>query len=240
MNKAAIDFQKIEGEIPYWTTFAGRRRVLRRAAFLTELGEIRKGRRVLEIGCGVGTFTEKLSEKGAQLTALDISFDFVRKAHLKLDPHARCLVANAMQIPFSAETFDSVVGSSILHHLNVEETLKECWRVLRPGGCVALAEPNMLNPQIFVMKNVPVIKRWMKEDPDETAFIRWRLARTFRQLGFKEVRAFPYDYLHPSIPRPLVPLIERMGQCFEQIPFIREFAGSLIIIAKKPMSDNGG
>lgn len=225
---------KIEGEIPYWTTAAGRRRVLRRVSFLKELGGIGPGKRVLEIGCGVGTFTEKLIEGGAHLTAIDISFDFIQKAAGRMNHQTTCLVADATAIPFLSGLFDAVVGSSILHHLKVEKALTEFWRVLRSGGHLALAEPNMLNPQIFLMKNVPLIKRWMGEDPDETAFVRWHLARTLRRMGFQEVTLFPYDYLHPSTPRPLIPVVEGMGRLLERIPGIREFAGSLVIVAKKP------
>lgn len=233
MRNTQASPSKVEGEIPYWTTLAGRRRVLRRVAFLRELGGIRPGKKVLEIGCGVGTFTEKLSEVEMQLTAIDISLDFVQKASHRVNHDTHCLVADAMATPFLSEVFDTIVGSSILHHLKVEEALKEFWRILRPGGCIALAEPNMLNPQIFVMKNVQPVKRWMGEDPDETAFVRWSLARTLRRVGFQEIQIFPYDYLHPFTPSFFIPLVERMGKLFERIPVIREFAGSLMIVAKK-------
>ena len=228
------DPSKIEGEIPYWTSVAGRRRVLRRAAYLREFGGLRPGKKILEVGCGVGTFTEKWEMAGMNLTAIDISLDFVKKASLRTNHRTQWAVADAMKTPFLPEVFDAIVGSSILHHLNVEWALQEFWRILRPGGSVALAEPNMLNPQVFVMKNVPVIKRWMGEDPDETAFVRWLLARTLRKVGFEVVSIFPYDYLHPSTPSPLIPLVEGMGRLFEGIPLLREFAGSLVIVARKP------
>ncbi|MBI4436584.1 MAG: methyltransferase domain-containing protein [Candidatus Omnitrophica bacterium] len=233
MQTAQANPVRVEGEIPYWTTVAGRRRVLRRAFYLRTLGGIEKGKAVLEVGCGVGTFTEKLTEEGVRLTAIDILPDFVQKAYRRINQQAHCVVADAMVTPFCAETFDAVVGSSILHHLNAEAALKEFWRVLRPGGRLALAEPNMLNPQIFVMKNVPAVKRWMGEDPDETAFIRWGLAHTLQRIGFQDIRIFPYDYLHPSTPAFFIPFVERMGQWFECIPVLREFAGSLMIVAKK-------
>ena len=236
MKNAQANPVRIEGEIPYWTTLAGRRRVLRRVSFLREFGGIEKGRRVLEVGCGVGTFTEKLTEEGVSFTAIDILPDFVQKTHRRTDHRAQCVIADAMATPFLGEGFDVVVGSSILHHLDVDKALREFWRVLRPGGRLALAEPNMLNPQIFVMKNVPAVKRWMGEDPDETAFVRWILARALRRIGFKEVRIFPYDYLHPSTPSLFIPVVESIGKWFERIPVLREFAGSLMIIATKPES----
>lgn len=234
MNNSRPVPPKVDGEIPYWTTLAGRRRVLRRVAFLREFGDVEVGKKVLEVGCGVGTFTERFLDGGADLTAIDISFDSVQKARHRANHQTDCLVADAMATPFLQGVFDTVIGSSILHHLNVKKALEEFWRVLRPGGTLALAEPNMLNPQIFLMKNVPIVKRWMGEDPDETAFIRWRLTRTLHQTGFEGVRIFPYDYLHPSTPGPLIPIVEGLGHLFERIPLIREFAGSLVIVARKP------
>ena len=233
MKSAQANPVRIEGEIPYWITPAGRRRVKRRATFLRCLGGIEKGKKVLEVGCGVGTFTEKLVGEEIDLTAIDILPDFVQKASRRVNHRVHCVVADAMVTPFPPETFDIVVGSSILHHLNAETALREFWRVLRPGGRLALGEPNMLNPQIFVMKNVPPVKRWMGEDPDETAFIRWGLARTLRKVGFQEIHIFPYDYLHPSTPSFLIRLVEGMGKFCERIPILREFAGSLMIVAKK-------
>ena len=234
MKQAQTDPSKIEGDISYWTTVAGHRRVVRRVHFLREPGGAGLGKRVLEVGCGVGTFTKELTGNGMQLTAIDISLDSVQKASRRVNHQVHCLVADAMEMPFLSEAFDTVVGSSILHHLKIETALREFWRVLRPGGRLALAEPNMLNPQIFVMKNVPAIKRWMGEDPDETAFVRWTLARTLRRIGFNEVRISPYDFLHPSTPSLLIPVVESLGQWFEQAPFLREFAGSLMIVAEKP------
>ena len=64
---------------------------------------------------------------------------------------------------------DSVVGSSVLHHLEVDAALKEIWRVLKPGGLVFFTEPNMMNPQIAVQENVPAIKERLGDSsPDET------------------------------------------------------------------------
>ena len=59
----------------------------------------------------------------------------------------------------------------------IEEALRDIYRVLKPGGTIYFTEPNMLNPQIAMQKNIPWIKRKLGDSPDETAFFRWPLRR---------------------------------------------------------------
>jgi hypothetical protein len=121
-----------------------------------------------------------------------------------------------------------------LHHLEVEQSLRKIFDLLTPGGVMAFAEPNMLNPQICVQKNIPWIKRMLGDSPDETAFIRWRLAKLLRSIGFEEVQITPFDWLHPSTPRPVMGLVSLIGWVLEKTPLLREFAGSLLIKARRP------
>jgi SAM-dependent methyltransferase len=134
---------------------------------------------------------------------------------------------------FDDGSFDAVVGSSILHHLDVGRAIDEMYRVLRPGGRIAFAEPNMMNPHIAFERSTPVIRKWMGVSPAETAFFRWRVAARLREAGFSEVRVEPFDFLHPAVPQPLIPVMRGVGGLLERIPFAREIAGSLIISARR-------
>src|SRR5262249_46108430 len=129
--------------------------------------------------------------------------------------------------------FDAVVGSSILHHLEIEPSLAKIAALLKPGGVMSFAEPNMLNPQILVQKNVPWIKKLAGESPDETAFVRWKLKGAMERVGFTDVRITPFDWLHPATPRPMIPLVRAAGGMFENLPGVREFAGSVLIFGRK-------
>jgi SAM-dependent methyltransferase len=133
------------------------------------------------------------------------------------------------------ESFDAVVGSSVLHHLNLACALREAHRILKPGGRIAFAEPNMMNPQIALQRKIPALRCWAAESPEETAFFRWRLARRLREAGFANVSIRPFDFLHPLVPRPLIPLVRGVGAVMEHVPLLREIAGSLLISA-----DRGG
>jgi ubiquinone/menaquinone biosynthesis C-methylase UbiE len=219
-------------EIWGWASKAGQLRAERRANLLIAKAGIAKGLNILEIGCGTGVFTAKLVVTAANITATDISVELLGKARKRV-PNARFQIADAEGMPFAEGAFDCVVGSSILHHLNLEVALKEICRVLKQGGRLAFAEPNMLNPQVMLQKNIPVLKKMLGDTPHETAFFRGRLAHTLRKNGFTEVKVEPFDFLHPVTPALLIPLVQRAGLLLEGIPFCREIAGSLIISAAK-------
>jgi len=98
---------------------------------------------------------------------------------------------------------------------------------------MVFAEPNMINPQILLQKNIPFIKERLGDSPDETAIVRWSFKKLLKKHGFTEVHIFPYDFLHPYTPTPLIPVVNGLGKLFEKLPLTREIAGSVIISAKK-------
>jgi ubiquinone/menaquinone biosynthesis C-methylase UbiE len=217
-----------------WASPAGQKRADRRAALIAEVGKIQKGNRVLEIGCGTGLFSRKVQElTGADIFATDLSDELLHLAKQHGTKGVTYLKDDAMRMQFADNSFDVVFGSSILHHLNFEASLAEIYRVLKPGGKMVFAEPNMLNPQILIQKNVPFIKKALGDSPDESAIIRWKYAKLMGKVGFKNVNIFPYDFLHPSTPRFLVPTVDRISRVVDKIPVIKEIAGSVIIYGEK-------
>lgn len=96
--------------------------------------------RALELGCGTGFFLLNLMQAGVaeKGSVTDLSPGMVKVAlrnagHLNLDVDGR--VADAETIPYEDNTFDLVVGHAVLHHIpDVEQSLREVLRVLKPGG----------------------------------------------------------------------------------------------------------
>ena len=220
------------GEIWNWESPAGKLRWARRVKMLSR--HLRSGMSVLELGCGTGYFTRELACSGANIVAVDVSPDLLEIAKANSSaPNVRYEIQNAYELSYPDAVFDSVVGSSVLHHLEIEKAIREIYRVLKPGGTIYFTEPNMLNPQIAIQKNVPWVKRKLGDSPDETAFFRWPLRRLLEQNGYRDVRIDPFDFLHPKTPVRLIDRLNAVGRLLESVPVISEFAGSLYIRAIK-------
>ena len=218
-----------------WGTPAGQYRSRRRGTLIIEKANLRPGMPVLEIGCGTGLFTEMFTESGARIVALDISKDLLKKAmSRKLPPEQVRFLALSFEDEHIRGPFDAVIGSSILHHLEIRPALDRIYRLLKPGGLMVFTEPNMLNPQIMIQKNIPWIKRRMGDSPDETAFFRWQFRSLMIKAGFERIDIIPFDWLHPAIPRRFISFFNHVGAILETIPVIREFAGSLLISGHRP------
>jgi SAM-dependent methyltransferase len=218
-----------------WQSPAGRQRAVRRASMIARGAGLTPGAHALEIGCGTGLFTELLSRTGARIMAVDISPDLIERARMRGLPADRILfIEGRFENSTIKGPFDAIVGSSVLHHLQMDEALPIMYDLLRPGGVLCFTEPNMLNPQIFLQKKIPWIKRWAGDSPHETAFTRWGIRRALRRTGFRIDGITPFDWLHPAVPPRLIKTISRWGQYFEKIPLLREFAGSLYILASRP------
>ena len=197
-------------------------------------GHLKSGMTILELGCGAGYFTKELAHSGAEIVAIDVSAELLEIAEVNCSAsNVHYEIQDACVLTYPDATFDSVVGSSILHHLEIECALREIYRVSKPGGTIYFTEPNMLNPQIAIQKNVRWIKWWLGDTPDEAAFFRWPLRRLLERAGYRDVRVDPFDFLHPKTPESLSRRVAMLGGFLENLPVISEFAGSLYIRASK-------
>src|SRR5437870_2111150 len=132
------------GEIWNWESPAGKLRWARRVKMLSK--HLGAGMRVLELGCGTGYFTRELARSRADIVAIDVSPELLEIARANCSGrNVRYEIQNASALSYPDGVFDSVVGSSVLHHLEIEEALREIHRVLKAGGTIYFTEPNMLN-----------------------------------------------------------------------------------------------
>lgn len=216
------------------SSFAGKMRLARRASLILKETAMKPGMQVLEIGCGNGNYTKLFVQTGARVIAIDLSEDLLARARESV-PSARFSCTDAESLEgIESESVDLVVGNAVLHHLDAPLALRAAWRVLRPGGKLCFTEPNMLNPQIALQKNIPPLKRLLGDSPDETAFIKWPMRRMLREAGFEDLRVYPFDFLHPWTPGFLAVAAQPFLRLLEYLPLVREIAGSLLITARKP------
>ena len=228
-----MDTEKIWG----WKTPAGQLRAERRAQMISASALLGPGIRALEIGCGTGIFTEIFAGTGAQIIAVDISMELIEKARSRRLPENQVIFLEKRFEDCDVDgPFDAVIGSSVLHHLDIKAALAKIYELLKPGGIMSFAEPNMLNPQIMLQKNIPWLKRRMGDSPDESAFTRRQLRHLLQNAGFVKVTVLPYDWLHPATPVTLIKPVAKAGRILEKLSIIREFAGSLHLSAERPLA----
>lgn len=127
-------------EDSYWW-FVARHRLteaLLTAKFGSPKGET-SGLKILDIGCGTGAMSARLSKWG-QLVSADFSplaLDFSKRRGL-----SHLVAADAMNLPFAENSFDALVAMDILEHLPDDvAAMKEFYRVLKPGGKVIATVP---------------------------------------------------------------------------------------------------
>jgi len=116
-----------------------------------------RGRRVLEVGAGVGTDARQLIRAGALYTGLNVdrgSADMTARALREFQLPGASLQSDATALDFPDGTFDVVYSFGVLHHIpQVQRAVAEIGRVLRPGGelVVMLYNRSSINYRVEIM-----------------------------------------------------------------------------------------
>ena len=107
--------------------------------------EMIAGKSVLDVGCGLGFFSRRLQERGAQVVACDIGPGLVQKTRERVGCRAEVVDALELVNHFGAECFDGVVSSECIEHTrSPEQALRQMAGVLKPGGYLSVSTPNAL------------------------------------------------------------------------------------------------
>lgn len=122
--------------------------------------------RVLDIGCGIGTYVEKF--RGCGATAFGVDVDLERVTRGRRDKNLDTLALSVSEaLPYASDTFDGVLLHEVIEHVNDDrETIREAHRVTRHGGVVIVFAPNRLYPfethgayfgKRYVFGNIPFV-----------------------------------------------------------------------------------
>ena len=136
---AADDLVKLEVVLRNEADMAYRRR----ARILLDYLELRDGDRVLDAGCGMGFYLMAMARlRNLSLVGVDEWWERLAWARREAVP-ASLLSGNLYKLPFDGASFDSVLLSEVLEHVDDEQSaLRELIRVLKPGGVLAISVPH--------------------------------------------------------------------------------------------------
>jgi ubiquinone/menaquinone biosynthesis C-methylase UbiE len=180
------------------------------------------GRKLLEVGCGIGVDSIQLAKRGFEVTAVDLTPNALEvagqfAAHRAVDVDFR--LGNAEGLDFADSTFDVVYSFGVLHHTpDIESSISEVHRVLKPGGVayVMLYHRDSLVNLAHRALRLPYESPRDRKDhcPVVYTFSRRGVRKLFRD--FRDVKVtseYPFTFgFGPLVTKTPLPVRRRLGR----------------------------
>lgn len=212
---------------------------------LAELA-IDKGKRVLDIGAGIGTNSIYMAQRGAIVYAIDIAHDrlaVLRAVCARIAPEATVIPIKcaAEALPFRDGTLDGAYSKSVLIHTRLEEACSEVKRTLRSGGVAVFVEPMTKNPFVNAYRVTLAPQIWRQitnyfgKKQFDTIDKVFGSTKT-RYYYFTSFFAFVWQFgvRVPRLFRPSLAVMNAFDNAlFSILPFLRKFAWFAAITARK-------
>jgi 2-polyprenyl-6-hydroxyphenyl methylase/3-demethylubiquinone-9 3-methyltransferase len=189
-------------------------------------GTVLRDKNALDVGCGLGFFSEGLNSRGARVVACDIGPTLVERTRQRV--RCEAIVADALQLIdcFGRDRFDVVVSSECIEHTpDPAGAIAQMVGVTKPGGWLAISTPNIVwKPAVYLASRL----RLRPYDGFEN-FSSWRsVRRSFRENGARVVRElgchlFPFQ----------LPLNGLSSWCDAHLQFLRFAMINMCVLAQK-------
>ena len=178
-----------------------------------------KGEKILDLGCGVGTFAYNCTLAGALAWGIDYSGESIKVAEQLCK---KFNVANKTQfirrniddgLPFNNDFFDKIVSADFIEHIYDEQKiqlLSEIKRILKPDGIAVIFTPNAIREAICSIKRkiIRLIGKEAKETRLHYGLInRFRFEKMIRDTGFT-YKTYIYDINIPFLAK--IPLLKEI------------------------------
>jgi 2-polyprenyl-3-methyl-5-hydroxy-6-metoxy-1,4-benzoquinol methylase len=206
-----------------------------------------RGRRVLDLGCGNGCYTKEMARRAQSVIGVDLELSNLTYFQVPIPR----LLSIGENLPFRSSSFDIVTMIEVLEHTADDHAvLAECYRILRPGGYLALFVPNKLYPmeshpchiaKHSIGRNIPFVS-WLPDSLRKhfcfaRIYSQRRLLRMTREKGFTVEKV---GYIYPPIdtfplPQKLKLSYRRVSWKLEESP-LKIFGVSIFALLRKSSS----
>ncbi len=154
----------------------GRTKAWRKAA--TKIIAPKAGMKILDLAAGTGSSSQPLADAGAEVIPADFS-DGMLAAGRKTRPNLPFTKADALKLPFEANTFDVVtISFGLRNTADIDKALTQMLKVSKPGGHLVVVEfshpvwrPFRTIYTNYIMRLLPVIARISSSNPDAYIYL---------------------------------------------------------------------
>jgi len=199
---------------------------------------------LLEIGVGSGRLLARLAERGWEVTGIDAAPRMLELARARV-PSGRLEVARAEELPFEDASFDAVVAVGVLEYGDLEASLRELARVLRPGGRAVLGVRNNAAPTVAWSVRVmhPVARRVKRVAPFGRRLPSStrrppslaELSRLLERVGLRVERVENVGSAVLPDPFDRLPFAYRAARAVEASPRLRSTFGTQRLVSASPL-----
>jgi SAM-dependent methyltransferase len=144
------------------------------AAEFMERLSLREGERLLDLACGTGNLAVLAARAGCVTTGLDIAANLIAQARVRAQAAGLAiefLEGDAESMPFPTASFDCVVSMfGMMFAPRPERAARECCRICRPGGTVALAN---WTPESVIGESLRLVAQFVPPAPGTLSPLLW-------------------------------------------------------------------
>ena len=189
------DFDAFAGGFDFWAQSFG----------VTRFDHLLKGlpdqlRSVLDAGCGTGLLSCHVADRAERVVGMDISPGMLALATKRRAERRKTnmefVVGDLEAVPFGDAYFDCVVSSAALYNTRLEISLPELRRVVRPGGCIVIADLVQRRPWLDRRPAWAMLKA-LKSAPGHAA--KFGVRSMLRILSFRAGRSWVGHHVRPKL-----------------------------------------
>ncbi len=185
---------------------------------------------IVDVGCGTGLLAGKLRDQGYQALGVDESFGMLKECLAQNT--VACAHGDSARLPIQSNSVDAAICIAAMHHVvglaEIQDTLRDMLRIVKPGGWVLVWDHNPLNPYW------PIFMKRLPQDQEETRLVPLgEFIETLRESGVLQIEAHRLGLVPDFAPKALLWFFQALEWLVERIPGLRVFCAHNVVVAVK-------